>query len=156
MLTRWRRVYGASPLQLVALVASLALSAYAASKLLAGGHVINVVAWFGLALVGHDLVLLPLYSTLYVIAGRIPSRHATNAINFLRVPAAISGLLLLVYFPSILGLNRANYRADTSLNGDVYLSRWLLISAALFLAAGFAAALQARRHRPAPDGEDTG
>lgn len=152
MLTRWRRPYGASPLQLVALAASFTLTAYAASKLLAGGHVLNVLAWFALAIVGHDLVLFPLYSALDRVAGRATSRRAPNAINFLRVPAFISGLLLLVYFPSILGLNGANYRADTSLNGNVYLSRWLLISAGLFVVAGFAGAFDTRRKRVASDG----
>jgi hypothetical protein len=130
----------------VALLASLALSAYAASKLLAGAHLINTLAWFGLALIGHDLVLLPLYSALNVIASRAVNTRAASTINYLRAPAAISGLLLLVYFPSILGLNHANYRADTGLNGGVYLGRWLLITAGLFTLAGIAGALQLRRH----------
>jgi hypothetical protein len=153
ILTRWRRLYGASPLQLLALAASLTVCAYAASRLLAGGHVINVLAWFGLALIGHDLVLVPLYSALDRISGAAASRRAANAINYLRVPAAISGVLLLVYFPAILGLNATNYRADTGHDGGVYLRRWLLISAALFLVAGVAGALRARsgstaRHPP--------
>ncbi len=144
-MTAWRRVYGASPLQLLALLASLALGGYAASKLLSGGHLVNVLAWFALAIIGHDFVLFPLYSLLDRIAGRAAPRRAAGDVNFVRAPAMMSGLLLLVYFPSILGLNASNYRADTSLGDGVYMSRWLLITAGLFLASAVTYALVVRR-----------
>jgi hypothetical protein len=144
-MTAWRRVYGASPLQLLALLASFALAGYAASKLLSGGHLVNVLAWFALAIIGHDFVLFPLYSLLDRIAGRAAPRRAAGDVNFVRAPAMMSGLLLLVYFPSILGLNASNYRADTSLGDGVYTSRWLLITAGLFLASAVTCALVVRR-----------
>ena len=152
-MTRWRRLYGDSPLQLAALAASFALAGYAASKLISGGHAINVLAWFVVAIIGHDFVLFPLYSGLDRLAGNAAPRASSGAINFVRAPAMFSGLLLLVYFPSILGLNASNYRAATSLNGDVYLARWLLITAALFVGSGLLCAVTVRRRgrRPAEE-----
>jgi hypothetical protein len=145
VMAQWRRLYGESPLQLVALAASFALAAYAASKLLSGGHVIDILAWFVAAIIGHDVVLFPLYSALDRLAGHGAPRTFAGSINFLRAPAMFSGLLLLVYFPSILGLNAANYRAATSLDGGVYLARWLLITAALFVGSGLVFAVTIRR-----------
>src|SRR5277367_2052855 len=144
-MTRWRQLYGDSPLQLAALAASFALAGYAASKLISGGHAINVLAWFVVAIIGHDFVLFPLYSGLDRLAGNASPRASSGAINFVRAPAMFSGLLLLVYFPSILGLNASNYRAATSLNGNVYLARWLLITAALFAGSGLLCAVTVRR-----------
>ncbi len=144
-MTAWRRAYGASPLQLLALLASFALAGYAASKLLSGGHLVNVLAWFALAIIGHDFVLFPLYSLLDRIAGRAAPRRVAGDVNFVRAPAMMSGLLLLVFFPSILGLNASNYRADTSLGDGVYMSRWLLITAGMLLASAVTYALVVRR-----------
>lgn len=144
-MTRWRHLYGDSPLQLAALAASFALAGYAASKLISGGHAINVLAWFVVAIIGHDFVLFPLYSGLDRLAGNASPRASSGAINFVRAPAMFSGLLLLVYFPSILGLNASSYRAATSLNGNVYLARWLLITAALFAGSGLLCAVTVRR-----------
>ena len=42
-------------------------------------------------------------------------------------------MLLLVYFPLILGLSSTNYRNDTGHRLAGYARNWLLITAALFL-----------------------
>jgi hypothetical protein len=47
------------------------------------------------------------------------------------VPAALSGLLLLVWFPLISG-RVASYESATGLSADGFLARWLLITAVLF------------------------
>ncbi|WP_374116553.1 hypothetical protein [Streptomyces gilvus] len=124
---RPRTVIG-SPLRILLLTCTFALAAYAGLRLFDGD-------WFGIALwiVGaallHDLVLLPLYAAadraLISVAGR-------ERVMYVRVPAALSLLLLLVWFPLIGGQVAARYTAATGLSADGYLARWLLVTAALF------------------------
>lgn len=121
-----------SPPHLLLLSCSFALAAYAGVRLLAGD-------WFGVALwvVGaallHDLVLLPLYSAAdrAVLRGLGWARRREWAM-YVRVPAALSGLLLLVWFPLISSMVEARYRSATGLPPEVFLRRWLLITAVLF------------------------
>ena len=56
--TRW---YGANPLHLLALLACFGLAGYAAAQLVPSRPA-GVAVWFAGAVVGHDLVLMPLYS----------------------------------------------------------------------------------------------
>jgi hypothetical protein len=138
-----------SPFQLLLLVCSFALAAYAGVRLLAGD-------WFGVALwvVGaallHDLVLLPLYA----VADRAVVR-ALDAVGhrdltlYARVPAALSGLLLLVWFPLISGMVEERYRSATALPADAFLGRWLLITAVLFGGSALLVALRPLRLRRA-------
>ena len=138
---RHRIVIG-SPFALLLLVCSFALAAYAGVRLLAGD-------WFGVALwivgaaVLHDLVLLPLYAAAdRGVAGRLGARTM-----YVRVPAALSGLLLLVWFPLISGTVAGRYRSATGLSPDGFLARWLLITAALFAGSALLLALRLRRAR---------
>jgi hypothetical protein len=63
MTHRFRNLYGAGPLHLIALVASFAVIAAAVVRWFdSGSDVVNILVWFGVAVVGHDLVFLPLYS----------------------------------------------------------------------------------------------
>ena len=90
-MSTWRRLYGASPLHLAAHAAAFAAAGYAFLRILERGPVENFLIWFVGAALLHDLVLLPAYSLLDRGARRtvrIPS------INYLRVPALISGRLL--------------------------------------------------------------
>ncbi|MFJ3516828.1 hypothetical protein [Streptomyces sp. NPDC090131] len=131
-MTRFRRWYGASPLHLLLLLASFALACYAGVRLLKG-DARGVALWFVGAALLHDLVLLPLYA----VADRAAQRLAPGggpAINHLRVPAFLSGLLLLVWWPLILR-RVGHYTAATALPADVFLGRWLLITAGLFIAS---------------------
>lgn len=141
---RPRPVLG-SPFQLLLLVCSFALAAYAGVRLLAGD-------WFGVALwiVGaallHDLVLLPLYT----LADRAVVRGLGTAgqrerTMYVRVPAALSGLLLLVWFPLISGTVAGRYRSATGLSPDGFLARWLLITAVLFGGSALLLVLRLRR-----------
>jgi hypothetical protein len=52
------------------------------------------------------------------------------------VPALAAGLLFLVYLPGILRQGRETYAAATGQDQQPFLARWLLLSAALFLASG--------------------
>src|SRR5271155_5722173 len=132
-LLRW---YGASPLHLLALLACFGLAGYAAIRLVSSQPV-AVVVWFLGAVIGHDLLLMPLYSladksALAAIRHREPGWPVVPWINYLRVPAGLSGLLLLVWFPLILRLH-TDYHASTTLSADPFLWHWLAVTGALFL-----------------------
>ncbi|WP_239072125.1 hypothetical protein [Streptomyces bauhiniae] len=117
-----------SPLQLLLLVCSFALVAYAGVRLLKDDW-LGVVLWFVGAALLHDLVLVPLYSAL---DRALRAGTAARWTLYVRVPAVLSGLALLVWCPLILGLSAGTYRSATGLDADVFLLRWLLITAALF------------------------
>ena len=129
-----------------------------------------MLAWFLGAVIGHDLLLMPLYSladrsVTAAIRHREPELPVAPWINYVRVPAALSGLLLLVWFPLILRL-RSPYHASTTLSADPYVWHWLAVTGALFLlsAVAFALRLRGRPHTappperpaPAPAGRDSG
>ncbi|MFG2826221.1 hypothetical protein ACGFWI_01865 [Streptomyces sp. NPDC048434] len=119
------------------MLASFALTAFAGVRLLAGGQWPLVLGWFAGAALLHDLVLLPLYA----LADRAVVRCTAGTgghrawTAYVRVPAALSGLLLLVWFPLIAGSvgsgSAAHYEATTRLPGGVFLTRWLLVTAGL-------------------------
>ena len=146
---RQLRWYGASPLHLLALLACFGLAGYAAARLVSP-RPLAVAAWFIGAVVGHDLLLMPLYSladrsVMAAIRHRDPQLPVTPWINYVRVPAALSGLLLLVWFPLILRLP-SPYHASTTLSADPYLWHWLAVTGALFLLSAVALALRLRGH----------
>ena len=144
-LLRW---YGASPLHLLALLGCFALAGYAAARLVPSRPV-GVAVWFLGAVAGHDLLLMPLYtladrSAMAVIRHCPPRLPSVPWINYLRVPAGLSALLLLVWFPLILRLH-TSYRASTTLSPDPYLGHWLAVTGALFLLSAAMMALRLRR-----------
>ena len=154
---RQLRWYGASPLHLLALLACFGLAGYAAARLVSS-RPLAVAAWFIGAVVGHDLLLMPLYSladrsVMAAIRHRDPQLPVTPWINYVRVPAALSGLLLVVWFPLILRLP-SPYHASTTLSADPYVWHWLAVTGALFLLSAVAFALRLRgrprtaRHGP--------
>jgi hypothetical protein len=131
LVRRLRPVIG-SPFQLLLLACSFALAGYAGVRLLADDW-FGVVLWFVGAALLHDLVLLPLYAVAdrAVVRGFGAVRRREWA-PYVRVPAAFSGLLLLVWFPLISGRVDAGYRSVAGLSADGFLARWLLITAVLF------------------------
>ncbi|MBL3664895.1 hypothetical protein JL475_02455 [Streptomyces sp. M2CJ-2] len=131
-LPRLVRVPVGSPLQLLLLACSFALAAYAGVRLLADDW-FGVALWFVGAALLHDLVLLPLYAVAdrAVVRG-LGAVRRREWVPYVRVPAALSGLLLLVWFPLISGRVEWRYRLGTGLSVDVFLARWLLITAVLF------------------------
>ena len=83
-----------------------------------------------------------------------PARNTSRAIRRRRravhlwVPACLSGLLLVGFFPLILRLQPGRYRAATGHSPGPYLVRWLLLTAGMFLVSGLVYGLGAiRRHR---------
>jgi hypothetical protein len=150
---RFARWYGANPLHLLALLACFALAGYAAARLVPD-HPVGVAIWFLGAVVGHDLILVPLYSiadrsALAVARHRAPDLPAVPWINYLRVPVGLSALLLLVWFPLILRLH-THYQESTNLSPDPFLWHWLAVTGALFLLSATAYAVRLRAaHRAA-------
>jgi hypothetical protein len=156
---RLRTAYGASPLHALAVVASFAVAGYGFLRIAQSPSALGTFVWFAAAIFAHDLLAFPLYSTLNLIAHRslvepsdewLESRRVP-AINHLRVPAILSGVAFLMFFPLILGLDSARYAADTGLDVDVFLGRWLGICAALFLGSALIYAIRLRRAGRQPD-----
>lgn len=127
-----RRAYGASPLHLLAHLVVLPLAAWALLQVLDSRSAVRIVAWLVASAVLHDLVLLPFYGVLDRVAARVTG----SAINYVRAPAMLSGLLLLVFYPVIAGKGAGSYHRVSGLEWDGYLGRWLLITAGLFLLSG--------------------
>ncbi|MFI9357487.1 hypothetical protein [Streptomyces lydicus] len=151
-----RHWYGEGALHLLLMLASFALTAYAGVRLLAGGQWPLVVVWFAGAALLHDLVLLPLYA----LADRALARYTAARGGhrawtwYVRVPAALSGLLLLVWFPLIAPSagSAAHYEAVTGLPAGVFLPRWLLLTAALFALSAVALSCRTAASRRAGTG----
>ncbi|MET8830505.1 hypothetical protein ABZX40_34205 [Streptomyces sp. NPDC004610] len=137
-----------SPLQLLLLACSFALAGYAGVRLFADD-------WFGVAvwLVGaallHDLVLLPLYAGAdRAVTGSLAAIGHRDRVMYVRVPAALSLLLLAVWFPLISGMVTAErYRSATGLSSAGFLTRWLVISAVLFGGSAALLVVRVRRER---------
>jgi hypothetical protein len=163
LIRRIRHWYGANPLHLIALIAAFALAGYAVDAVAAAGQLPGFVLWFAVAIVGHDLLLFPLYSIADLSVRRLLPRWATRPagpagyagraaaapakppfLNHIRVPAGLSLLLLMVWFPLILGLSSANYHKASGLSTDPYLPRWLAITGVAFLISAVSYALRLR------------
>jgi len=168
---RMRRAYGAHPLHLLTLVASFALVGYAISLLgvrsLWNHHVWwhSIIVWFLGAVLLHDLVLFPTYALAdrslgagwRAVTNRAPTAtRSVSPVNYLRLPAMASGLLLLMFFPGIIEQGRGTYARATGLTQAPYLQRWLLLTGAFFavsaVAYGVRMVIAARRTDPGNSG----
>ncbi len=167
LMARFRRHYGASPLHLIAFIASLAIVGAAVTGWLEEPAISirYILIWFLGAIVAHDLILLPLYSLLdrtglaisrrdgrqpaaagppeQQAAERAPTRSPGWV--YVRVPLILSGLLLLVFGAEILREGNATFHVASGHSQDVYLSRYLMVVAALFLISGFAYLISSAR-----------
>jgi hypothetical protein len=145
---RWfSRWYGANPLHLLVMFGCAALTGYAGAAVLQVKP-IEVLLWFVAAVVGHDLVLFPLYviadrSVTAVFRHRPPSLPTVPWINYLRVPVVLSGLLLLIWFPLIFRIP-SHFPRTTDLSLNPYQGHWLAVTGALFLLSAVAYALRLR------------
>ena len=168
---RLRRWYGAPLWHLLALAASFALAGYAVAAVAAAGQWRGFALWFAAAIVVHDLLLFPVYSGADKMlrrflrragSGRSPRPAGPGAgpasaplasagpaappvLNYLRLPAAFSLLLLLVWFPLILGLSSDRYRRASGLSAGPYLWRWLAVTGIAFAVSAVWYAVSRRR-----------
>jgi hypothetical protein len=145
--TRW---YGAGPLHLLTMVGCFALAGYATAELLPN-NAIGIPVWFAGAVIGHDLILMPMYtvadrSAIAVFGHRRPQLPAVPWINYLRIPIALSGMLLLIWFPLIFRLPR-RFTVTTTLSLNPYLWHWLAVTGALFVLSAMALAVRLRLDR---------
>jgi hypothetical protein len=153
---RWfRRWYGANPLHLLTMLGCIMLAGYAVGGLLQVKPV-GVLIWFIGAVVGHDLILVPLYvladrSVMTVFRHRPPKLPTVPWINYLRVPTALSGMLLLIWFPLIFRIP-SHFPRTTDLSLNPYLGHWLAVTGVLFLVSAVAFA---SRLRPGHRGRET-
>ena len=106
----------------------------------------GIAVWLIGAVVLHDLLVLPLYSAL----DRAERAALTGTdINFLRIPAGLSLLMLVVFWGTIGGRGERAYHAVSGRSYDGYALRWLLVTAALFAGSGLVYLVRrrsARRH----------
>ncbi len=139
-----RRLYGASVFHLLAVLASLSLTAYVLPKLLKTDGP-GVAIWWGAGILLHDVALVGAYSLVDRSIRRFEWR------NWVRFPAVFSGVLLLMWSPLILRLPE-RYEPTTARSIDPFLWNWIGVSCAFFAASGVIYALTrlgARRRQPA-------
>jgi hypothetical protein len=157
---RFLGLYGGSPLHLAGQLACFLVAGYAAVQLL-GARPAAVLLWFVGAAVLNDILLAPLYLLVDRTGRR--RRGFPSWWNHVRVPAAVSLLLLLVWFPEIARRSHS-YTRLSGLDASPYVGRWLAVTGALFvlsaLALGLGRVRAARRRRsggePAADRGDPG
>ena len=146
----FRRLYGAHPLHLLALGLCFALGLYAVSRILDDPAVVRIAIWFVGAALVWDLVLGPALAL--VDRALLPLRRV-GALNAVRVPLLASALLLLVWAPVIFQRSEATFRTKAGLGQDVFLGRWVAITAALFAVSGALYAVGRLRTRRSSPGQ---
>lgn len=153
----FRRVYGSPPLHLLTVVAGFALLGYVITTMGVsalwnpGTWWQSIVVWFAAAVIGHDLVLYPLYAlTDRILALSQRIAVPVPLLNHLRVPALGAALTFLVFAPGILRQGGPTFTAATGLTQEPFLGRWLLLVAAMFAVSAAVYAIRlARTPRPA-------
>ena len=131
-----RRLYGAGPGHLAALLLAFAVAGYAAS-IVAGDPLWPWMAvWFVAVVVVHDGLLSPLAAAADVVLRfalrwfpRRPARPTT--VNYVRVPALGAALTFLMFWPGIVRQGEPVVRGQTGLDQGPFLGRWLLLVAAM-------------------------
>jgi hypothetical protein len=138
----FRRIYGSHPLHLLTLAAGFALFGYVIASVKPTAlwnpntWWQSIAVWFAAAIIAHDLVLFPIYALadrllLATGAGRRPASRVP-VLNYVRVPVLGAGLTLLVFLPGIIKQGAPTFMAATAMTQDVFLGRWLLLTAAMF------------------------
>jgi hypothetical protein len=144
----FKRLYGEHLLHLIVLLAALALGAYTIS-VLGVDQLFNptvwwqsIAVWFAVAVIGHDLILFPLYALaerLLPRQRRSSHREGTQAsprrvpvVNYIRMPTLATGLTFALFFPGIIQQGAFTYHAATGLTQAPFLDRWLLLTAAFY------------------------
>lgn len=147
----WRYLYGENPLHLLAMVGCFALVGYAVSFVFPGPSALALGIWFAGAVLGHDLVLYPLYAladqplTISRWARRkVLPRHPplVPAINHVRAPVLGSAVLGLIYLPTITRHGESGLRFAAGLGEAGIYQHWLLITGVLFLGSAVVYAIR--------------
>jgi hypothetical protein len=140
---RFRARYGAAPLHLIAVTASFVIVAAAVINWLhVRTHLGNILLWYLGCLLLADFLLIPLAAVLDRIASGRAARRTAEAGRptgwaYVRVPAMLSGLMLLVFLPLIAGLGASTFEGSVGIApSDRYLVRWLIASGVMFACSG--------------------
>ncbi len=137
-MTRLRRLYGATPGHLTSLLVCAAIATYAITRVPDLGTLKSIAVWFGFLLVAHDLLLFPVYAAADRMLARCQKRLDAQRVpwtNYVRVPAVLSGILLIAWFPLILRLT-PGYADAAGRSADPYLWQWLAVTAVLSICSG--------------------
>lgn len=151
MIERIRNSYGAHPLHLLSLIACFAVAGWAVLQASNGPLPLRMAVWFIGAVIGHDLLLFPLYALAdRGLSTAVPRRRGrfltpVGTVNYIRVPALLSGLLLLLFFPLILKKSEGPYGAASGLDESPFLGRWLLLTGIAFTVSAVLYALRRRK-----------
>jgi hypothetical protein len=159
-MARWAvQLYGERMFHLIVVVAALALGVYAVS-VLGVRNLFNpnvwwqsIVVWFAVAVIGHDLILFPLYTLADQLLPRQRGPHKDRETspqlsgwvpltNYVRMPTLAAGLLLMLFLPGIIKQGAPTYQAATGLTQAPYLSRWLLLTATFYLVSAICYAVK--------------
>ncbi|WP_020500386.1 hypothetical protein [Sciscionella marina] len=132
---------------LLILLASLALAGYAASFVLGDPLALIMLAWFLGAVIGHDLILFPIYALADRAADRLANLAPVSPLNYVRVPVLGTALTFVLFFPGIIGQGAPTYRAATGQTQEPYLVRWLILVGVLFATSGLCYAIRSYRAR---------
>ena len=151
MISLWKRLYGESPLHLLAQLVAFAIAIYAFKQIIDVRSTDNtsLAIWFIAGALLHDLIFVPIYLSLDLVMRLGIQDHALRhlrVVNHVRVPVVISGVLLLTTFSLILSKNDATFVRTAGVQPPDYLGRWLLITAGLFLLSGVIYAVRVGRH----------
>jgi hypothetical protein len=149
--TRLRQFYGASPGHFAALLVGAAIAAYAVSRVPDLGTLRSIAIWFAFLLVAHDLMLFPVYAVADRTLVWFRNRSGAPRVpwtNYVRVPVALSGILLIAWFPLVLRLP-SGYDKAAGRSADPYLWHWLGVTAVLASCSGllYLARLLSRQRR---------
>jgi hypothetical protein len=169
LLARLRRFYGSHPLHLLTMVAGFALAGYIAFTFKPAtlwnpqAWWQSIAVWLAGAIIFHDLALFPLYALADRLLGiatwrrrrRTRGQLRVPARNYVRIPALGSGLTLLMFFPGIIRQGSATYVAATGETQQVFLGRWLLLTAAMFTGSALVYAIRLALARRPISGVDS-
>ena len=150
MISVWKKVYGESPLHLLGQLVAFGIAAYAFTQIIdvASTDNLSLAIWFLGGALLHDLLFVPIYLVLDLIARLGLQDHAlrrVRAINHIRFPVAISGVMFFMFFPLILGKNEGIFERTAGEPNPDYFQRWLLITVVVFAVSALAYAVRLRR-----------
>jgi heme/copper-type cytochrome/quinol oxidase subunit 1 len=160
-------LYGENLLHLIVLLGALALAIYAVS-VLGVGQLFNpavwwqsIAVWFAVAVIGHDLILFPLYA----LAERVlpmPRRrseqtepHRVPLTNYLRLPTLATAFTFALFLPGIIEQGAFTYTAATGLTQEPFLDRWLLLTAGFYLTSAVCYVVRSVTTRTRPTRRET-
>ena len=151
--SRFVRLYGERPRHLIAMLACFALTGSTVLRIVDDPALTRIAVWFVGAALVWDLVVGPAFALADRALLPLRSRRVRGvaSLNVVRIPAMLSALLFMVWAPVILQRSEDTFRNKSGLSQDVFLGRWLVITAVLFAVSGLVwgiAVLRASRRTP--------